>query len=79
MYLFITIMIFTENRDSLIGTNFKDNIEVLLFIIGPYAVAFVLKTDKGDYLSEEDKIEIKDIYDRKNNTTVLKAYKFVTN
>nr|XP_022345154.1 uncharacterized protein LOC111137795 [Crassostrea virginica] len=62
MYLIITIMIFTQNRDSLIGANFKDNLEVLFFIIGPYAVAFVLKTDKGDYLSEENKIEIKDIY-----------------
>ena len=78
MYLIITIMIFTQNRDFLVGTNFKDNIEVLLFIIGPYAVAFVLKTDKGDYLSEEDKIEIKDIYDRKNYTTVLKAYSLQT-
>ena len=71
MYLIITIMIFTQNRDSLIGTNFKDNLEVLLFIIGPYAVAFVLKTDKGDYLSEENKSEIKNTYDLKCNPSVL--------
>ena len=73
MYLVITIILFTKNRESLIGENFKDNLEVLLFIIGPYAVGFALKTDKGEYLSEENKIEIKDKYDRQNNTSVLKA------
>lgn len=73
MYLNITISLFAKHKEYLIGVNFKESLEILLFIIGPYAVAFVLKTDKGDYLSEENKIEIKDIYDRKNNTSVLEA------
>ena len=73
MYLFITISFLAKNKKYLNGVNFKDSLEVLFFIVGPYAVAFVMKTDKGDYLSEENKIEIKDIYHRKNNTSVLEA------
>ena len=78
LYLIITLIMFTKNREALIGTNFKDNLEVLFFIIGPYAVTFVLKTYKGDYLSEQNKNEIKDIYDSKYKTTDVKVHTLQT-
>ena len=58
MYLFITIETFIRNKTSLNGTSVKSIVEFLLLIIGPYAISFFLKTNKGDFLSDENKLEI---------------------
>ena len=41
-------------------------------------MTFVLKTYKGDYLSEQNKNEIKDIYDSKYKTTDVKVHTLQT-
>ena len=58
MYLFITVETFIRNKNSLDGSSVKSIIEFLLLIIGPYAISFFLKTNKGDFLSDENKKEI---------------------
>lgn len=58
MYLFITIETFITNQSSLTGSGFKDILEFLLIIIGPYAITLVLKSSKDDFLTEENKTEI---------------------
>lgn len=60
MYLFITIETFLSNKDSLTGSDFKDILEFLLIIIGPYAISFFLKGNNENFLSDENKTEIKD-------------------
>lgn len=64
MYLFITIETFIINRNSLTGSGFKDILEFLLIIIGPYAITLVLKTNKTDTLTEENKTAIKNAYSK---------------
>ena len=59
MYLFITIETFIRNRSDLTEASFPHLLEFLILAIGPYAVSFFLKTDKGDFLSSENKYEIK--------------------
>lgn len=63
MYLFITIETFITNKSSLTGSSFKDMLEFLLIIIGPYAISLFLKVNKEDFLTEENKTEIKHEYD----------------
>lgn len=58
MYLFITIETFITNQSSLTGSGFKDILEFLLIIIGPYAITLVLKS-KDNFLTEENRTEIK--------------------
>lgn len=58
MYLFITIETFITNQSSLTGSGFKDILEFLLIIIGPYAITLVLKSSKDNFLTEENKTEI---------------------
>ena len=58
MYLFITIETFIRNKNSLNGDSVKSIIEFLLLIISPYAISFFLKTNKGDFLLDENKKEI---------------------
>lgn len=62
MYLFITIETFITNKSSLTGSSFKDILEFLLIIIGPYAISLFLKVNKEDFLTEENKTEIKNEY-----------------
>lgn len=62
MYLFITIETFITNKSSLTGSSFKDMLEFLLIIIGPYAISLFLKVNKEDFLTEENKTEIKNEY-----------------
>lgn len=62
MYLFITIETFITNKSSLTGSSFKDMLEFLLIIIGPYAISLFLKVNKEDFLTEENKTEIKKEY-----------------
>lgn len=62
MYLFITIETFITNRKS--GSNLQSIVEVLLLIIGPYAISLFLKVSKENFLTEENKREIKCEYDR---------------
>lgn len=59
MYLFITIETFIRNKNSLNGSSVKSVVEFLLLIISPYAISIFLKTNKGDFLSDENKQEIK--------------------
>lgn len=40
MYLIITMETYLTNTQYLTGTNFKDMIEFMLIIIGPYAISF---------------------------------------
>lgn len=58
MYLFITIETFITNQSSLTGSGFKDILEFLLIIIGPYAITLVLKSSKDNFLTEKNKTEI---------------------
>lgn len=58
MYMFITIETFIRNKNSLNATSVKSIVEFLLLIIGPYAISFFIKTNKGDFLSDENKQEI---------------------
>lgn len=62
MYLFITIETFITNQTSLTGTTFKDMLEFLLIIIGPYAIALFLKANKDDFLTDDNKVEIEKKY-----------------
>ena len=63
MYLFITIETFIRNKNSLNTTSVKSIVEFLLLLISPYAISFFIKTNKGDFLSDENKKEIKQIYE----------------
>lgn len=58
MYLFITIETFITNQSSLTGSGFKDILEFLLIIIGPYAITLVLKSSKDNSLTKENETEI---------------------
>lgn len=62
MYLIITMETYLTNTQSLTGTNFKDMMEFMLIIIGPYAISVFLKANKDDFLTEENKSEIKTAY-----------------
>lgn len=62
MYLIITIETYLSNTQSLTGANFKDMMEFLLIIIGPYAISVFLKTNKDGFLTEENESEIKLAY-----------------
>lgn len=63
MYLIITMETYLTNTQYLIGTNFKDMMEFMLIIIGPYAISFFLKTNKDDFLTEDNKSEIKSAHE----------------
>lgn len=58
MYLFITIETFITNKSSLTGSSFKEILEFLLIIIGPYAISLFLKVNKKGFLTDENKKEI---------------------
>lgn len=62
MYLFITIETFIINQPSLTGTTFKDMLEYLLIIVGPYAISLFLKASNEDFLTNDNKAEIEKIY-----------------
>lgn len=62
MYLTITIETYLTDTQSLTGANFKDMMEFLLIIIGPYAISVFLKASKDDFLTEENESEIKIAY-----------------
>lgn len=64
MYLFITIETFITNQNSLTGTSFDKLLEFLFIIIGPYAISFFLKGDKNDFLTDENKQDLKELYER---------------
>lgn len=59
MYLFITIETFITNTKALTGPNFQQILQFFLIIIGPYAVSLFLKANKDDFLTEENKRDIK--------------------
>lgn len=63
MYLIITMETYLTNTQSLTGTNFKDMMEFMLIIIGPYAISFFLKTNKDGFLTEDNKSEIKSAHE----------------
>lgn len=62
MYLIITFTTFIMNTKSLTGSDFKDIIQFLLIIIGPYAIIFFIKANNSDFISEENKRQIEDAY-----------------
>lgn len=59
MYLFITIETFITNTKALTGPNFQQILQFFLIIIGPYAISLFLKANKDDFLTEENKSDIK--------------------
>lgn len=59
MYLFITIETFITNTKALTGPNFQQILQFFLIIIGPYAISLFLKANKDDFLTEENKRDIK--------------------
>lgn len=64
MYLFITIETFITNQKSLTGTSFDKLLEFLLIIIGPYAISFFLKGNNNDFLTDENKEDIRELYNK---------------
>lgn len=62
MYLTITIETYLTNTQSLTGPNFKDMMEFMLIIIGPYVISVFFKASKDDFLTEENESEIKIAY-----------------
>lgn len=64
MYLFIAIETFITNRKSFTGSTLPYIVETLLLIIGPYAISLFLKVSKENFLTDENKREIKSAYDR---------------
>lgn len=62
MYLFITIETLIDNQSSLTGSDFKDILELVLVVIGPYAVSLFLKANKEEFLSDKNKHEIERLY-----------------
>lgn len=44
------------------GTTFKDMLEFLLIIIGPYAISLFLKASNEDFLTDDNKAEIEKKY-----------------
>lgn len=69
MYIFITVETFKQNQESLTGSSFDYILEFLLLILGPYAISVFLKTDKGNFLSDEDKDEIKTAFNSFKNAS----------
>lgn len=63
MYLIITFTTFIMNTKSLTGSDFKDILQFLLIIIGPYAIIFFIKANNSDFLTEENKRQIQDAYE----------------
>lgn len=63
MYLFITFTTFIMNTKSLTGPDFKDILQFLLILIGPYAIIFFLKANNSDFLTEENKKHILEAYE----------------
>lgn len=63
MYLFITFTTFIMNTKSLTGPDFKDILQFLLILIGPYAIIFFLKANNSDFLTEENKKQILEAYE----------------
>lgn len=62
IYLFITFETFITNTKSLTGSNFKDILQFLLILIGPYAIVYFLKANDSDFLTEENKTEIRNAF-----------------
>lgn len=60
---------FKQNQESLTGSSFDYILEFLLLILGPYAISVFLKTDKGNFLSDEDKDEIKTAFNSFKNAS----------
>lgn len=64
VYLLIVLQILDDDQLALSGYDIKDIIEVTLASIGPYAISFFLKGNNENFLSDENKLEIKREYDR---------------
>lgn len=65
MYLFITFTTFIMNTKSLTGSSdFKDILQFLLILIGPYAIIFFLKANNSNFLTEENKTQITEAYEK---------------
>lgn len=46
MYLIITMETYLTNTQYLTGTNFKDMMEFMLIIIGPYAISVFFENEQ---------------------------------
>lgn len=64
MYIIIIVQTFRQNQDSVTEANFDHIIEFLLLILGPYAVSIFLKANNGNFLSDENKSDIKKAFDK---------------
>lgn len=58
MYLFITIETFLQSENSLSSASFKDVVELLLVLIGPYFISLFVKAGANDFLTHADKEDI---------------------
>lgn len=61
MYLFITIETLITYPKSLDGS-FQNIVGFLLLIIGPYAISLFFKANQENFLTNENKFEIKKAY-----------------
>lgn len=64
MYFFIIIEIFIINQKFLIGISFDKLLEFLLIIIGLYVILFFLKGNNNDFLIDENKEDIRELYNK---------------
>lgn len=63
MYLFIALETLISNRKSFTGSNLPYVIESLLLVISPYAISLFLKGSQENFLTDENKSEIKSAFD----------------
>lgn len=62
MFFFIAIKTFIINRDSLTGPDFSNMVQFLLLSLSPYAINLILKLNKENFLTDENKTEIKKVF-----------------
>lgn len=63
-FFFIAIETFIINRDSLTGPNFSNMVQFLLLALSPYAINLVLKLNKENFLTDENKDEIRKAFNK---------------
>lgn len=62
VYFVIIVNSFLFDRKSMNAPHFRDIFSIILVIIGPYAISFLLKGNKHNFLNTENKSEIRTAY-----------------
>lgn len=69
MFFLIVLETFIDNKSSITGTNFSYIMELIIILIGPYAISLFLKGNEDNFLSNENKEEIEKLYESYNETS----------